>query len=56
MDTINIGIEINLVSLLKTRLLIQANSGGGFNNALGKLRTLELIKGYGNITANESLF
>lgn len=31
-------------------------SGGGFNNALGKLRTLELITGRGEIRASESLF
>lgn len=32
-----------------------ANSGG-FNNALGKLRTLELIEGRGEIKASDSLF
>lgn len=32
-----------------------ANSGG-FNNALSKLRTLELISGSGQIKATESLF
>jgi uncharacterized protein len=31
-------------------------NGGGFNNALGKLRTLELINGRGEIRANEALF
>jgi hypothetical protein len=31
-------------------------SGGGFNNALGKLRTLELISGRGVIRASDSFF
>lgn len=31
-------------------------SGGGFNNALGKLRTLELAVGYGEVFAAEALF
>lgn len=31
-------------------------SGGGFNNALGRLRTLELVKGRGELTASEELF
>ena len=30
--------------------------GGGFNNALGKLRSLELIRGRGEIKASEDLF
>ena len=33
-----------------------SSNSGGFNNALGKLRTLELIKGYGDISASENLF
>lgn len=32
------------------------SSGGGFNNALGRLRTLELISGYNEIKASEELF
>ncbi len=31
-------------------------SGGGFNNALGRLRTLELISGRGALKASDSLF
>ena len=31
-------------------------SGGGFRNALGRLRTLELIKGRGELKASEDLF
>ena len=31
-------------------------SGGGFNNALGKLRTLELIEGRGEMKASETFF
>ncbi len=31
-------------------------SGGGFNNALGKLRTLELIGGRGELKASDTLF
>lgn len=29
--------------------------GGGFNNALGRLRTLELVEGYGEIRASDEL-
>jgi hypothetical protein len=32
------------------------SSGGGFNNALGHLRTLELIDGRGEVTASATLF
>ena len=32
------------------------SSGGGYNNALGKLRTLELISGRTEIQANATLF
>lgn len=31
-------------------------TSGGFNNALGKLRSLELAQGYGDIAASEDLF
>jgi uncharacterized protein len=31
-------------------------SGGGFNNALGRLRTLELVQGRGEIRASGNLF
>jgi uncharacterized protein len=31
-------------------------SGGGFNNALGRLRTLELVQGRGELRANGNLF
>ena len=31
-------------------------NGGGFNNALGCLRTLELVQGRGELRASESLF
>jgi hypothetical protein len=31
-------------------------NGGGFNNALGRLRTLELVEGRGEIKASDSLF
>lgn len=31
-------------------------SGGGFNNALGRLRTLELIQGRGQLQASDDLF
>ncbi len=31
-------------------------SGGGFANAIGKLRTLELIEGHGELRASEELF
>jgi hypothetical protein len=31
-------------------------NGGGFNNALGRLRTLELVQGRGEIRASDNLF
>jgi uncharacterized protein len=31
-------------------------SGGGFNNALGRLRTLELVQGRGELRASDNLF
>ena len=31
-------------------------NGGGFNNALGRLRTLELVQGRGELWASEDLF
>ena len=31
-------------------------NGGGFNNALGRLRTLELVQGRGEIKASDNLF
>jgi uncharacterized protein len=31
-------------------------NGGGFNNALGRLRTLELVQGRGEVRASDSLF
>jgi hypothetical protein len=30
--------------------------GGGFNNALGRLRTLKLLGGRGELTASDDLF
>jgi len=30
--------------------------GGGFNNALGRLRTLELVQGRGELKASDNLF
>jgi uncharacterized protein len=30
-------------------------NGGGFNNALGRLRTLELIEGRGELRVNQNL-
>ena len=32
------------------------SSGGAFNNAIGKLRTLELVTGRGELRASEDLF
>jgi hypothetical protein len=31
-------------------------SGGGFNNTLGQLRTLELVQGRGKLQASHDLF
>ena len=31
-------------------------NGGGFNNALGRLRTLELVQGRGELKASDDLF
>jgi hypothetical protein len=46
-------------ALAKEELAAKAGyeaSGGGFNNALGRLRTLELVQGRGDLRANGSLF
>jgi uncharacterized protein len=46
-------------SLTKEEVASRANyeaSGGGFNNALGKLRTLELINGRGELKATDEFF
>jgi hypothetical protein len=40
---------------LATRAGYEAN-GGGFNNALGRLRTLELVQGRGELRASDDLF
>jgi hypothetical protein len=32
------------------------SNGGGFNNALGRLRTLELVQGRGDLRASDNLF
>jgi hypothetical protein len=37
------------------KLGMKAN-GGGFNNALGRLRTLELVQGRGELRASDNLF
>lgn len=46
-------------SLTKEQIAYRAGyepEGGGFRNALGKLRTLELIRGRGELRASEELF
>jgi hypothetical protein len=46
-------------SLSKEGLAARARyeaSGGGFNNALGRLRTLELVQGRGELRASDDLF
>lgn len=47
MNTINIGIPVNLQKLLATRLLIQAGSGGGKSYALRK--TVESVAAAGGV-------
>jgi len=45
--------------LTKEEVAIKAGyeaNGGGFNNALGRLRTLELVEGRGEIKASDNLF
>lgn len=52
-------IEVYPRALSKPELAKRAGyeaSGGGFNNALSRLRTLELISGRGDMTASEDLF
>jgi hypothetical protein len=52
-------IEVYPRTLSKAQLAARAGyeaAGGGFNNALGKLRTLELVKGRGEMKASEDLF
>ena len=46
-------------ALTKEEVAIKAGyeaNGGGFNNALGRLRTLELVEGRGEIKASDNLF
>jgi uncharacterized protein len=46
-------------ALSKEEVAAQAGyeaSGGGFNNALGRLRTLELVQGRGELRASGDLF
>jgi hypothetical protein len=46
-------------ALSKEEVAYQAGyepSGGGFNNALGRLRTLELVQGRGELKASDNLF
>lgn len=54
-----VATEVYPTSITKEELAERAGyevSGGGFNNALGKLRTLELISGRGEIKASDDLF
>jgi uncharacterized protein len=51
--------EIYPATLTKEELAARAGyepSGGGFNNALGRLRTLELVNGRGELKASDNLF
>jgi uncharacterized protein len=46
-------------ALTKEEVAVKAGyeaNGGGFNNALGRLRTLELVQGHGAIKASDNLF
>jgi hypothetical protein len=46
-------------ALTKDEVAVKAGyeaNGGGFNNALGRLRTLELVTGRGEIKASGNLF
>ena len=51
--------QVYPAALSKEEIAEQAGyeaNGGGFNNALGRLRTLELVQGRGEIRASENLF
>lgn len=51
--------QVHPAALTKEELAVQAGyeaNGGGFNNALGRLRTLELVQGRGEIKASDNLF
>ena len=46
-------------ALTKEEVAVNAGyeaNGGGFNNALGQLRTLELVEGRGEIKASGNLY
>ena len=46
-------------ALTKEEVAVKAGyeaNGGGFNNALGRLRTLELVQGRGELRASDDLF
>jgi len=51
--------EVFPAALAKDEVAARAGyepSGGGFNNALSRLRSLELIEGRGELRASEALF
>ena len=51
--------QVYLAALSKEEVAAQAGyeaSGGGFNNALGRLRTLELVHGRSELRASQNLF
>jgi hypothetical protein len=51
--------QVYPAALSKEEIATQAGyeaNGGGFNNALGRLRTLELVQGRGELRASDNLF
>lgn len=57
--TLEALVEVYPRTLTKPQIAARAGyepDGGGFNNALGKLRSLELVRGRGEIRASEALF
>lgn len=51
--------QVSPDGLTKEEVAVKAGyeaNGGGFNNALGRLRTLELVEGRGEIKASGNLF
>jgi uncharacterized protein len=51
--------QVHPAALAKEEVAAKAGyeaSGGGFNNALGRLRTLQLVRGRGELKASDNLF
>ena len=56
LDVLKSGDELTKEEIARRTVTGYAANGGGFGNALGRLRTLELIQGHGRMRLNPELF